>query len=194
MKTEKIKIFLGFIVCIWVIHFLDLIIPDQWIYLKSFGIIPRTTRGLIGIIASPFLHGSIFHLVGNTVPLIVLGMLLVSIYDRIAFGVLGFIVFTGGGLVWLLARQEARPGVLANHIGASGVIYGMAGFLIAYGLLKKNVTSILVAAGVIFLYGGSMIGGLLPVNTFVSWEGHLFGAIAGVLAAFLYSKQRVEKT
>lgn len=186
MKTEKIQVFLGLIVFIWVVHFVDLIVPDHWFYLKSFGIVPRTAHGLIGIVASPFLHGSIFHLIGNTVPLIVLGMLLVSFYDRIALGVIAFIVLAGGGMVWLMARK-------ANHIGASGVIYGMAGFLIAYGLLKKNITSILVAAGVIFLYGGSMVGGLLPFNSFISWEGHLFGAIAGVLAAFAYSKQPVEK-
>jgi membrane associated rhomboid family serine protease len=179
MKTERIKIFFALVAVIWIVHVLDWIIPYN---LKMFGIIPRTTRGLIGIVTSPFLHGSIFHLIGNTVPLIVLGMLLVSFYERLAFPVMGFIVIIGGGLVWVLGRQ-------ANHIGASGVIYGMAGFLIAYGILKKNVVSILVAGGVIFLYGGSMIGGLLPFNAFVSWEGHLFGAIAGILAAFIYSKQ-----
>ncbi len=184
MKSEKIKIVFALIVIIWVIYFIDQILP---FHLNSHGILPRTTRGLIGIIASPFLHASLFHLIGNTLPLLVLGILLVSFYDKIAFKVIAVIVLVGGSMVWVLGRS-------ANHIGASGLIYGIAAFLIAFGIMTKKILPILLAVGVVFLYGGSMITGILPFNSVISWEGHLFSAIAGVLAAYLFSKQPYSTT
>ena len=166
------------VAAIWAVHVINWILP---FHLERFGIIPRTFKGLVGIVFSPFLHANLFHLIGNTVPLLVLSFLLVIFYDKIAPSVIGIIVVVGGGLVWLLGRT-------ANHIGASGVIYGIAAFLIAYGILKKNIISILVSVVVIFLYGGSMLTGLLPVRGFVSWESHLFSAVAGVLAAYVLNR------
>jgi len=178
MKTDKIKFVLIITAALWVVHVLDWIIP---IHLKSFGIIPRTFKGLIGIVFSPFLHANIFHLIGNTVPLLVLCILLVIFYEKIALSVIGTVVVVGGGLVWLLGRS-------AIHIGASGVIYGIAAFLIAYGIMKKNIISIIVSAFVIFFYGGSMLTGLLPMRGFVSWESHLFSAVAGIFAAYILNR------
>jgi membrane associated rhomboid family serine protease len=179
MKSEKLQWVLIFIASLWAIFVLDMFLPIQ---LNSYGIIPRTSQGLIGIVTSPFLHSNFPHILGNTVPLLILCILLVSVYDRIAFRVITTIVLMGGGLVWLMARR-------ANHIGASGIIYGVAAFLIIYGILKKKLVSILVAAAVAFLYGGSMLTGILPVNRCVSWEGHLFSAIAGIFAAFVIERQ-----
>jgi len=178
MKTDKIKFVLIITAALWVVHVLDWIIP---IHLKSFGIIPRTFKGLIGIVFSPFLHANIFHLIVNTVPLLVLCILLVIFYEKIALSVIGTVVVVGGGLVWLLGRS-------AIHIGASGVIYGIAAFLIAYGIMKKNIISIIVSAFVIFFYGGSMLTGLLPMRGFVSWESHLFSAVAGIFAAYILNR------
>jgi membrane associated rhomboid family serine protease len=179
MKTEKIKIVFALVLAMWVIFFLDLILS---LHLNSYGIIPRTGRGLIGIVTSPFLHATVYHLIGNTLPLLVLGVLLVSFYDQIAIQVLALIALVGGSLVWLFGRS-------ANHIGASGLIYGTATFLITYGIMKKKIVSILIALVVIFLYGGTMVTGILPLNRYVSWEGHLFNALAGVLAAKTYNKK-----
>ena len=179
MKTENIRIVLIAVAVIWGVYIIDWILPVE---LRSLGIIPRTARGLVGIVASPFLHANLFHLIGNTVPLLILTGILVSFYEEIALQVLGVIVVVGGGLVWILGRN-------AVHIGASGVIYGVAGFLVAFGILKRNLRSILIAGAVALLYGSSMLIGLLPFNSYVSWEGHLFSAVAGVFAAYVFSRR-----
>lgn len=178
MKNEKLTFVLISVAALWVIHVLDWILPVQ---LNALGIVPRTAKGLIGIAFSPFLHANIFHLIGNTVPLLVLSIILIIFYEKIAPSVIGIVVLVGGGLVWLLARS-------ANHIGASGVIYGIAAFLIAYGIMNKKILSTIVSVVVIFLYGGSMLSGLLPFHSFVSWESHLFSAAAGVFAAYVLNR------
>lgn len=173
-KAQNVMMVLYFIAALWVIHVVNWILPLR---LEKLGILPRTAKGLIGIIFSPFLHANLFHLIGNTVPLLVLTLLLVVFYEKIAPSVIGIVVVVGGGLVWLLGRS-------ALHIGASGVIYGIAAFLIAFGIIKRNIISVILAGIVAFLYGGSMLGGILPVHGFVSWESHLFSAAAGVFAAY----------
>ncbi|MCP5048346.1 MAG: rhomboid family intramembrane serine protease [bacterium] len=190
MKSEKINYVLILVAVLWAIHVIDWILPLE---LNSLGIVPRTLRGLVGIVASPFLHADPYHLIGNTIPLLVLGIILVSFYDEIALPVLGVIVGVGGGLVWLLGRNAHNT----VHIGASGVIYGIAAFLVAYGVMTKNLRSILIAGAVALLYGSSMLTGLLPFHRYVSWEGHLFSAAAGVLAAYIFSQRpanREQKT
>ena len=138
----------------------------------------RTSWGLIGILTSPFLHGGIRHLISNTFPLIVLLTILNYFYQQKALSVITFTIIIGGLFVWLFARN-------ANHIGASGLIYGLAAFLIANGFIEKKFVPILISIGVILLYGG-LIWGVFPSKYGrVSWEGHLFGAIAGVLIAFI---------
>lgn len=159
----------------WLVHVINWLLPYE---LNNFGILPRTARGLVGIVVAPFLHANWFHLIGNTIPFVVLGLLLVIFYDKYAAAVIGFVMFVGGGLIWGLGRS-------AFHVGASGLIYGMAAFLFFYGIFKKKILSIAVSAIVGLLYGGTMITGVLPVRGFVSWESHLFCAIAGVLAAYL---------
>jgi membrane associated rhomboid family serine protease len=182
-KAENVKFVLFIAAALWVVHVITWLI--NWALhfnLNTLGILPRTVKGLIGIIFSPFLHANLFHLIGNTIPLLVLSLLLVVFYEKIAPAVIGIVVVVGGGLVWLLGRSS-------YHIGASGVIYGIAAFLIVYGFIKKNVVSIILAVIVAFLYGGSMLSGLLPVRGFVSWESHLFSAAAGVFAAYSLRKQ-----
>ncbi len=162
------------VAALWIVFAVDWILPFD---LRNLGIVPRTTRGLIGIVASPFLHANLFHLISNTIPFLILGLLLVIFYEKLAPAVIGIVVIVGGGLVWLLGRS-------ASHIGASGVIYGMAAFLIAYGLIKRDIIPILLSVVVAILYGGSMLSGVLPLRGFISWESHLFSAISGVFAAY----------
>jgi membrane associated rhomboid family serine protease len=182
-KAENVKFVLFIVAALWVVHVINWVIDWALHFnLNTLGILPRTVKGLIGIIFSPFLHANLFHLIGNTIPLLVLSLLLVVFYEKIAPAVIGIVVLVGGGLVWLLGRS-------AVHIGASGVIYGIAAFLIVYGFIKKNVVSIILAVIVAVLYGGSMLSGLLPVRGFVSWESHLFSAVAGVFAAYSLRKQ-----
>ena len=130
---------------------------------------------LRGILLSPILHGSFSHLLSNTLPLLVLGGFVALRGAKSIIGVSLVVVVLGGLLVWLVGRP-------AVHIGASGLVFGYFGYLVAQGWYERSTLSIVVAFAVLLLYGG-IIFGVLPQGGFVSWEGHLFGLIAGVLAA-----------
>jgi membrane associated rhomboid family serine protease len=167
------KYILQFAALLYVVYFIGLFIP-----ITKFGIVPRTTSGLIGVFTAPFLHGGIRHLLSNTIPLITLLIVLNTIYPTKTLAVFLFVTLAGGLLVWIFGRD-------ANHIGASGLIYGLVAFLIVYGILEKKYIPIAISIGVAAVYGG-LIWGIFPsVRSYISWEGHLFGAIAGVLIAFL---------
>lgn len=178
MEKRNLSLILYFVATLWIVFIVDRIIAFD---LRSLGIYPRNYHGAIGIILAPFLHANLFHLVSNTMPLLVLGAILGFFYKRITFGVITIIIVVSGILTWLLART-------AIHIGASGLIYGIAAFLILFGIQSKKILPFILSLIVLFTYGGSMIFGLLPTNPYISWEGHLFGAIAGVLAARIYQR------
>ncbi|WP_069789565.1 rhomboid family intramembrane serine protease [Cyanobacterium sp. IPPAS B-1200] len=150
--------------------------------LNYLGIMPRSVVGLRGIIFAPFLHVDFPHLLANTVPFAILGWF-VMLQNTKDFYVVTLIasLFSGVG-VWLFAQPNSIT------MGASGVIFGYLGFLLARGYFQKNAPSIALSLTVIFLYGG-MIWGILPANPSVSWLGHLFGFLGGIYAAkFISSK------
>ena len=138
-------------------------------------IVPRRFDSMMGILGMPLVHGSLPHLIANTVPMIFFGALLLS------RGVYYYVVVTlaiavlGGIALWLLGRD-------AQHIGASGVVFGFFGFLVVRGLYERRLSSIAVTALVILVYGG-MVFGVLPRDDHVSWEAHLLGLLAGVAVA-----------
>ncbi len=165
---------LSFAAVMWIVELVNWAVSHD---LNSLGILPRTTSGLIGIPLAPFLHGSIGHLVSNTIPFLVLGGL-VLIQGKQKFLEVTAIVITFGGLgVWLVGRSSF-------HIGASGLVFGYFGYLLARGWYDRSAVSILIAVAVLLVYGGLLVG-VLPTLSFVSWEGHLFGLLAGVLVAWL---------
>lgn len=140
------------------------------------GVYPRDSFGLIGILTSPLIHGSLQHVASNTLPLILLGTTLFVFYNSIAVRVfLQCYVFTGI-LVWLFGRDF-------YHIGASGLVYGLAFFLISYGLFRKDFRSLAISIVVVAIYGG-LVYGVLPTRSDVSWESHLFGALVGIGTAY----------
>lgn len=143
----------------------------------AFGLIPRHVNGLDGVIAMPLLHGSFAHLMANTPPLLVMGGLLVATATRALLAVNAVVIGLSGGLVWLFGSS-------AIHIGASGLIFGWFGFLVTRGLVDRSPVTLGAALLVGFLYG-SIFWGVLPGQPGVSWEAHLFGAIAGAVAAFM---------
>lgn len=143
----------------------------------AFGLIPREAAGLDGIVGMPFLHGSFQHLISNTLPLCVMGALLAATATRALIAVNAVIIAGGGTLVWLF-------GSAAIHIGASGLVFGWFGFLFARGVIDRSLITLGVAAIVGIIYG-TMVWGVLPGRPGVSWEAHLFGAMAGVVAALL---------
>lgn len=143
----------------------------------AFGLIPRQVHGLDGILAMPALHGSFAHLMSNTPPLVVMGGLLAATATRALVAVNAVIVGLGGALVWLL-------GSTAIHIGASGLVFGWFGFLVARGIIDRSPVTLGASILVGVLYG-SLIWGVLPGQPGVSWEAHLFGALAGIAAAVM---------
>jgi membrane associated rhomboid family serine protease len=166
---------LGFVALIWVVQILDFILPGRFV---TWGILPRTIEGLRGIIFAPILHNGLFHVFANTIPFIVLGFLVTMYGQGTYIRVSVFVIVVGGLLTWLLARQ-------AVHVGASGLIMGFLGYLLARGWHDRSFTSVLIAVIAFVFYGGSLWGVTPLVPGFVSWEMHLFGFIAGILAAQL---------
>lgn len=162
---------------LWVIHLITYLMN---IYPYKLGILPRNLNGLAGIFTSPLIHGSFSHLISNTAPLVFMGIGIFYFYPKVAYKVFTIIYLGTGVLVWLFARE-------VYHIGASGIIYGFVSFLFFSGIFRKDNRSIALALVVILFYGG-LIWGVLPVERGVSWESHLFGAIAGIVSAFLFRK------
>jgi len=153
----------------------------QW-NISQYGIEPRTIKGLLGIFLSPLAHGDLFHLISNTIPLLFLGATLFFFYEGIANRVFFRAYFWTNTLVWLFARPS-------NHIGASGVVYALAFFLIFFGLFRRDFRSILISGITLFLYG-SVFYGVLPGDPRISWESHLGGALVGIMSAITFSKKR----
>jgi len=147
-----------------------------------FGLIPRRIGGLDGIALMPFLHASFTHAASNTVPMIILGGLMAATAPRRTLPASVIIVVLGGLGTWIFGKT-------ALHVGASGLIFGWFGFLVARGLVERRLVPLAAAIGVGFVYG-SMVWGVLPGQPGVSWEAHLFGAIGGIAAAFLLRSER----
>lgn len=166
-----------FIALMWIVQLFSIV---TGIDLSGFGIYPKHAFGLIGIICSPFIHGDWQHLLSNTVPFLVLGSLMIFNYRKVAFFSFVFIWLAGGLLLWLTGREN-------YHIGASGIIYGMAFFLFFSGVFRKNIQSIALSLFVVFLYG-SIVWGIFPLDIKISWEGHAMGALCGLLTALYFRK------
>lgn len=168
---------------LWLIFLADWILPMD---LKRWGIVPRTVDGIWGILFSPFLHADLGHLLSNFVPLmILLAMLLVT--QRNGWWIVLQILLLGGLLLWIFGRS-------AMHIGASGLIYGLIAYLMIAGFRQGRLVPALVALLVGFLYGGTLLSGVLPsVGEHVSWDGHLTSAIAGGLLGYFFNSQMAQE-
>jgi membrane associated rhomboid family serine protease len=165
-----------------------LVFSIQFFYhvdLGFLGIKPRNFWGLIGIFTAPMVHGNYMHLLSNTFPLLFLGTVLFFFYERVGTVVFFRCYFITNVLVWIFSPRASY------HIGASGLIYGLASFLIFFGLLRQDFLSILISVAVIITYGGIFYG-VLPMDPSVSWESHLAGALVGAVTAFnLAGKKRI---
>lgn len=172
--SSSYELLIYLIAVMWVVETINLFSGHR---LNQFGIFPRTAQGLVGIPFSPFLHGGLAHLFLNTGPLIVLGGL-VSMNGRPAFIRSSvFIVLVSGVGIWLVGRP-------AFHVGASALVFGYFGCLLAKGFFDRRIRSFLIALLVIAAYGG-LFWGMLPSVPYVSWEGHACGFGAGIAAAWV---------
>jgi membrane associated rhomboid family serine protease len=149
---------------------------------SSLGIYPLTVKGLAGIFFSPFIHADFNHLFNNSLPFFFLATALFYFYSEVALKVFGWTYFLTGLFVWLAGRE-------AWHIGASGLVYGLASFLFFSGILRKHFRLIALSLLIVFLYG-SMVWGLFPgVYKNVSWESHMLGFFSGLILALWYRNE-----
>lgn len=151
------------------------------ISLVEFGILPLQIEGLPGIIFSPFIHSSYDHLMSNSIPFLILSFALLYFYRNLAYRILFLIYILSGLCVWLGGRESW-------HIGASGIVYGLASFLFFSGVFRKDANLLTIGIIVIFLYG-SMFWGIFPIKPGISWESHLWGSASGLMLAFYYRHQ-----
>jgi len=169
---EAFKIIFYLVLIIWIVEIINLVFAHQF---YIWGIMPRNLEGMRGIVLHPFIHGSLQHAILNTMPLIVLGSF-VALEGKAAFlNITIKIILIGGFLLWLMGRPSF-------HVGASLLIFGYFGFILAHAYYRKSLSAIAIAAVTLFLYGG-IIYGIVPMDNQVSWEGHLFGLIAGIIGA-----------
>lgn len=171
-----------FVMALWIVFWVE---TRFGINLNPYGIYPRTWEGLRGIAFGPFIHGSLEHLFNNSVPLFVLTAALFYFYRRIRWRVLILGLFFTGLATWAIGRPSL-------HIGASGVVYLLASFLFFKGIFSKQYQLTALALAVVFLYGG-MLWYVFPVNPEISWEGHLSGFFVGLVFAFLFKGNPIER-
>lgn len=168
-----------FITLMWLVKITELLLDRD---LSVLGIYPLTVKGLAGVIFSPFIHSDFNHLFNNSLPLFFLATALFYFYSEVALKVFLWTWFITGMLVWFAGRE-------AWHIGASGLVYGLASFLFFSGILRRYFRLIALSLLIVFLYG-SMVWGLFPgVYKNVSWESHMLGFFSGLLLALLFRKE-----
>ena len=166
-----------FVLIVWIVFWFEVRFGYNF---TKYGIYPQRLKGLIGILLSPFIHGSMQHLYHNTIPLFVLSMALFYFYKPIAWKVILFGVLLSGLFTWCIGRPS-------YHIGASGLIYVLISFIFFKGVFAKHYRLIALSLLVVFLYG-SMIWYTLPIEEGISWEGHLGGLLTGLFFAIVFKK------
>jgi len=180
LNATRVPILL--VATIWIIHLLNIAYDLSF---HQYGLYPKDWKGLVGVITSPLIHDSnnFEHILNNSLPIAVLVWTLFYFYKELAFRVLFQIWIMGGTWVWIFAVKEGIP-----HIGISGVIYGLAGFIFTSGIIRRDKNLLAISMLVTFLYG-SLVWGIFPYKEHMSWEGHLWGGVAGVVLAFYYRQK-----
>ena len=177
---QNIEIALVAVAILWLVHLLNLVLS---IDLRLYGLRPRRIDGLWGIALAPFLHGGSGHLIANTGALFFLLTVSLSLSRRLTIMGLLIICFMGGGLVWLFG------GTNTVHIGASGIIFGLIGFLMFMGVFRREWIALVFSVAIFLCYGGALLS-LLTYTPGISWTGHFFGFLTGVLAAWWTKAER----
>src|SRR5882724_7595914 len=167
-----VKIALGFVALIWLIQLLN---SGLDLGLERFGVRPRQLAGLPGILLAPLLDDGFAHIIANSLPLVVLGTVMLHLYPNSALKVLPAVYLGPGIAVWLLARGGV-------HVGASGLVYGFVSYIFVAGLIRRDRRAIAASLLVSFMYG-ALVWGVLPIERGVSWETHLAAACIGLLLA-----------
>jgi membrane associated rhomboid family serine protease len=177
--SDAAKILLALVAVMWAVEVVDVILDNR---LDLYGIEPRELDGLDGVVAAPFLHAGFGHLLANTIPFAVMGFVIAFEGARRLLAVFAIVALVSGLGTWLVASEGSL------HIGASGVVFGFATYLVARGWFNRRVSQIAIGLVVALVWGGVLLGGLQPREG-ISWQGHLFGAIGGVVAASALSRR-----
>lgn len=175
------KLMLAWVALLWLLEVVDVLSGHA---LDGLGVTPRTPSELVDVVPSAFIHFGFAHLAANTVPLLVLGFLAALAGLRRFLLVCALIVIADGLGVWLIAPAHT------NTAGASGLIFGLFGFLLVSGFVERRPLGVLVGILIAAVWGGSILAGLAPTQTGISWQGHLLGLLAGVAAAFVFRRGR----
>jgi membrane associated rhomboid family serine protease len=175
---RAIQLVLALVALMWVLELIDTALDHR---LDRYGIEPRDVDGLDGIVAAPFLHVGFGHLIANTVPFVVMGVVIALEGLRRLVGVTAIVALISGLGTWLVAPANTI------HLGASGVVFGYATYLIARGWFNRRFGEIAVGVVLAAIWGGALVAGLEPREG-ISWQGHLFGAIGGLVAAALLAR------
>ncbi|CAM5657751.1 rhomboid family intramembrane serine protease [Streptomyces purpurascens] len=174
------KLMLAWVALLWLLEVVDVASGHA---LDGFGVTPREPSELVDVVPSAFIHFGFAHLAANTIPLLVLGFLAALGGLRRFLLVCALIILVDGLGVWLISPAHT------NTAGASGLIFGLFGFLLVTGFLERRPLGILTGILIAAIWGGSILTGLAPTQSGVSWQGHLLGLLAGVAAAFLFRRR-----
>lgn len=166
-----------FVAMLWLVKLLEYSTGADF---AQFGLFPRSLHGIPGILTAPLIHGDVWHLFSNSVPLAAMGIIMFLFYREIAFPVFAWIYIMTGLWVWAAGRE-------VYHIGASGIIYGFVCFIFFSGIFRWDKRLLRPSVVVLLFYGG-MIGGVLPGQPNISWESHALGSLAGIITAFYFRK------
>ena len=183
MTASKFQPVLILVALIWIIEVVNLFLGHR---LVSWGILPRSFTGLIGIPLAPMLHSGFWHTVSNTVPLLILGALTLAGGKRMFWETTVNVTLLSGTLVWIFARET-------YHVGASGLVFGYFGVILARAVMERSITAVAIAVVTVMAYGG-LLWGILPLRSHISFESHLFGLIAGFAVIWLDRKFRKSQT
>jgi membrane associated rhomboid family serine protease len=184
MRTSNSKLFYSilfpftFVALLWLIFLFELV---EDVNLSWYGLFPRTLHGMLGILTSPLLHADFDHLWSNSIPLLVLGPIIMYFYRPIAFQIFFWVYLMTGIWVWAAGRSY-------YHIGASGIIYGFVTFVFFSGVFRKDPRLLALSLFVAFIYGGT-VWGILPIAQGISFESHLLGSLAGLITAYNFRKE-----
>ncbi|MGZ5339260.1 MAG: rhomboid family intramembrane serine protease [Thermoleophilaceae bacterium] len=182
-RRTALVILAALVSLMWALEIVDLALDHR---LDQYGIEPRDVDGLDGVVTAPFLHVGFNHLIGNTLPFVVMGAVIAFEGPLRLVGVTVITALVSGLGTWLIAPEGTI------HLGASGVVFGYATYLIARGAFNRRVVEIGIGVAVVVIWGGALLAGLEPQQG-ISWQGHLFGAIGGVVAARVLARPRGER-
>ena len=179
-RLAGFKVVGAMVALMWGLEVIDSIAGGS---LDQYGIEPREDGGLVGVVAAPFLHAGFGHLIANTLPFVVMGLVIAFKGAMRVLAVTAIVGLVSGLGTWLVAPE------FTLHIGASGVVFGYATYLISRGAFNRDALELAVGLIVVLVWGTALLGGLRPEDG-ISWQGHLFGAVGGVVAARVLRRER----